>query len=148
MSNRYYNKSYKKAQVSLPLFFVSIIIIAVIFGVAGFLVGRMSLISSIPSNEYSNVQEKNNVELSDSDIINAYSKGWIYWFSGYGTHNEGVQYMEQYRYGRTYGQSFPSLYSAFEAGYKDAFFLVNNKDPDDRYTTRIEQGFAEYFPNN
>ena len=106
---------------------LTVLISAIVFGSVGFLIGRNASSSA------------------DEEFIEAYSKGWAYWFGNYGSHHEGLQYVGQYTLGRQYGHTFDSQYAAFEAGYKDAFFHCNQSDPDSFYDESIKRGYQEYY---
>lgn len=80
--------------------------------------------------------DKINVDLSghansmvDSD---AYAKGWVHYFSYYsyygGTVTDAPLYFDYYKYGRSYDTSFDDNFSAFSAGFKDAYYLMYHKD--------------------
>jgi len=87
------------------------------------------------------------VEIQNKNYTNqeAYRLGWSFWFSDYGTRGEGISYMPYYIYGRDYKQTFETKEEAFEAGFKDAFYYVNNEDPDDFYNARIARGLSDYI---
>ena len=114
---------------------------AIIFGLLGFSIGRVFSHNSINDNADQNVSTTNVNQ-------DAYSKGWTYWFIDWGSHHEGLQYIDQYIYGRHYGETFASSYEAFEAGYKDAFFHCNHSDPDEYFIEKMKKGYQEYFGNN
>ena len=104
--------------------------------------------NQISPEKVSNISIDQTTYQSASDtqmLMNAYSKGWTYWFSGWGSHHEGLQYTNQYYLGRKYGNSFESTFDAFKAGYNDAFFYCNNHDPGDSHELEIEQGYEDYF---
>ena len=127
-----------KNVTSLRSTIIVVFMIALLSGIGGFALGRATAKSQLQNTNLS-------TSISQEKIDNAYSKGWICWFTGYGMHGESAQYMGQYVYGRKYGASFDSEFDAFTAGYKDGFYHVNHHDPDEGYNDRIEEGFADYF---
>lgn len=76
-----------------------------------------------------------------------YEKGWVYWFSDYGMNNEGVQYFEYFDYGRNYESKFEDQKEAFETGFKDAFYFVNQKEIYGSFIDMMEEGYQQYYGN-
>ena len=108
---------------------VLLVIVAVIFGAGGYLVGA----------SFGDISIGNSAENSK-----AYQQGWNYWFSGYGTHGEGMEYVEYYEMGRHYDSKFEDTRDAFFAGYKDGFYYVNHHEPEN-YDEAIQRGYEEYY---
>ena len=110
-------------------------IIGIIVGITiGFFIGLYINKSS---------KEKSNIKVLNDSYNEAYKKGWVYWFSGYGSHGEGTQYVNLYTYGRKYNTTFENEHDAFVSGYKDGFYYVNRKE-----TTgdKAEEGYNQYYP--
>lgn len=81
------------------------------------------------------------------DIVNAYEKGWSHWFSNYGTNNEGIEYLEHFKYGRNYDKKFKTKKDAFVTGYKDGYCFVNGNEPSG-YDVRLEAAYNWYYSND
>ena len=117
--------------------FLSYLLVALIAGVSGYFLGSSQI---IPLNAVSSSQSANRDEL-----MTAYQKGWVAWFSGYGLHREGMQYMDHYIYGKRYGNSFKNTKEAFTAGYEDGYFIVNNHNPSG-HEGKIDEAYKTYYP--
>lgn len=94
---------------------------------------------------------KNNKKINTNkfEIINtkdAYVKGWSYWFSRYGMHGEGTQYINLYNLGRNYNNEFSNNYDAFVTGYKDGHYYVNHTESSNSNIAEI--GYNEYYVKN
>ena len=114
---------------------ILVICVAVVFGAGGYIVGKNS--QSIVSS--SKISEENKV---------AYQKGWSYWFTGYGMNGEGMAYINYYKDGRNYNNTFADTREAFYTGYQDGFYYVNHEDmKSDHYSKEMEKGYIEYYPN-
>ncbi len=137
-------KMKSKKQFSGTFVIISLILVAVVFSAIGILIGK-----SFPPQTASSGNSifDNGVFAKDSSYEDAYMKGWVCWFNGYGMNGVNAAYMDQYIYGRQYGNAFSSEREAFEAGYKDGFYHVNNCDPGDDWNERIERGYNEFFGN-
>ncbi|MBR3839649.1 MAG: hypothetical protein IKM20_00750 [Erysipelotrichales bacterium] len=107
----------------------------------GYLLGKRQECVAI-SNQigiFSSQQEEYNL---------AYKKGWVYWFSGYGSENN-TEYMEYYDMGRKYNTEFESTKDAFTKGYIDGFYFVNKHEPKSNnivnYEEKIEKAYYQYY---
>lgn len=118
---------------------VLVIVVALVFGTGGYLLG----INQNSKDIVGDIDTQESIE----EYKNAYKKGWSHWFSGYGMSGEGMQYMDYYEYGRKYNSEFTSTLDAFSSGYKDGFYYVNHSEPNDFFTTRIEEAYKEYYTN-
>ena len=126
-------------------YLISLIVVAIIFCIIGFLIGKGTNLGS-DNNSSNNNEAKQNVEKKEQ--IEAYKQGWSYWFSGYGMHGEGAQYVNLYTYGRRYNDKYYQEHDAFIAGYNDGFCYVN------RCNTFVigygngdaEKGYEQYYP--
>ena len=87
------------------------IIVAILFLVLGFGLGRISK--------------------SDSSKLNKYQKAYVRGWVTYGHLKDGMSLKEQYTLGRSYDEHFKDTEEAFEAGYRDGYFFINKKDYDE-----------------
>lgn len=104
---------------------VLLVVVAIIFGIGEYFLGSAGIVN------------KNYDE--------AYQQGWSYWFSTYGSHHEGMDYIDYYDMGRNYDSDFDDNFDAFETGFKDAFYFVNHSEPDESYNDRIQKGYTLYY---
>ena len=122
--------------------FFSYVLVALVFCICGYLIGSSSNIHFSIA-----IQNKAPNEIIIANYSDAYSKGWAAWFFGYGMNGEGQKYLNNYIYGRNYNHSFSSEKEAFSAGYKDGFYSINHRDPDDYYNNAIDKAYEQYFHN-
>lgn len=125
---------------------VTFVVVAIFFTICGYLIG-----SSQYTNSSANTTEKHEIV---ADYKDAYKKGWIAWFSDYGLHGEGAQYMNYYIYGRNYDDVFTNPKDAFFAGYRDGFYFVNKHEIEesyhdqymkDLYEERMEKAYEMFY---
>ncbi len=116
----------KKRNVILLL-----ILVALIFGSGGYLIGTVH----------------HNLDSLEQEMDMAYQRGWSYWFSSYGMDGEGALYIDYYVYGRHYEDEFEDTYTAFSAGYSDAFYYINNEEVEeyDYFVEEMNEGYREYY---
>lgn len=125
-------------------YLISLIVVAIIFCIIGFLIGKGTNLGS-DNNSSNNNEAKQNVEKKEQ--IEAYKQGWSYWFSGYGMHGEGAQYVNLYTYGRRYNDKYYQEHDAFIAGYNDGFCYVNrcNTFVVGYGNGEAEKGYEQYY---
>lgn len=118
-------------------YILSLIIVAIIFFLIGFCVGK---------DNNSNLKSKQKI-VEKKEYIEAYRQGWSYWFSGYGMHGEGAQYVNLYTYGRRYNDKYYQEHDAFIAGYNDGSCYVNRCDakPIGQGNGIAEKGYEQYY---
>lgn len=98
-------------------------------------------------NQSENYANLSSVQKQLSDYKSDYAKGWAAWFTHYGLNGsgKGIPYMNQYIYGRNYDDLFVNSQEAFYSGYKDAFYLVNRREPEGTIIESMQSAYIMYY---